>query len=262
MITILSLITTSLVATHLRASSNDVVLAGFEAGEAGSFKVLNDPVMGGKSTGTFSKDSSGSFGIFDGSVVDVPKLKAPGFLTIYSDGPFSDASKAIGGDLVLRVRSSTPTYTGFKASFAAGTVSPTYSCAGGGGLPFSRGCFKASFMVPPGDDFTDVRIPFNQFSDKWDSATGKLTKTCAEDTDVCPTAKKLGKILRLEIWAEGAAGDIHLEFESVSASSVASRLASTPQTAMSPPSLGTVPVVEGGDAVSVEVRVAQPLTGV
>ena len=35
-------------------------------------------VMGGKSTGTFAV--SNQLGIFDGEVVDVPFLKAPGFI--------------------------------------------------------------------------------------------------------------------------------------------------------------------------------------
>ena len=42
------------------------------------FKEMNDPVMGGESTGTWTiKDN---YGVFDGQVVDVPKLSAPGFI--------------------------------------------------------------------------------------------------------------------------------------------------------------------------------------
>ena len=72
--------------------------------------------------------------------------------------------------------------------------------------------------MPAGDDFVEVSIPFNKFSDKWSSATGEQTTTCADDADVCPTADKLAAIQRVEVWAEGADGEVHLEVLSVSAS--------------------------------------------
>merc|ERR1719198_1118989 len=92
-------------------------------------------------------NSEDGYGIFDGEVVDVPSLKAPGFITAYADGKFKDVSADINGDLVLMVRSSTPEYDGFRASIASGTVSPDYSCAGGSTMPFSGGCYKAKFNV-------------------------------------------------------------------------------------------------------------------
>merc|ERR1719446_1672136 len=140
-----------------------------QTGTSFGFTELNDPVMGGQSTGTWNVDSAGHFGVIDGQVVNVPSLKAPGFIKAAADGSFPDASAALDGDLVLMVRSSTPSYTGFRVSFAAGTLSPSYACAGGGGIPLSRGCFKAKFSVPAGNSFTEIRIPFNSFSDKWSS---------------------------------------------------------------------------------------------
>ena len=97
----------------------DVPLATFDgkAGTTFDFKELNDPVMGGQSTGTWKLDSAG-FGVFDGQVVDVPSLKAPGFIKAAADGSFPDASAAASGNLVLEVRSSTPDYQGFRVSFA------------------------------------------------------------------------------------------------------------------------------------------------
>jgi hypothetical protein len=38
------------------------------ASTVGTFKELNDPVMGGQSVGTWSVNSTGSFGILDGCV--------------------------------------------------------------------------------------------------------------------------------------------------------------------------------------------------
>merc|ERR1711953_1603592 len=104
------------------------------AGTTFTFKELNDPVMGGKSTGTWSLGTG--FGILDGEVVDVPSLKAPGFIKAAADGKFSDISEFIDGSLVLLVRTSTPDYAGYRISFASGSFSAAFSCAAGGSLPF------------------------------------------------------------------------------------------------------------------------------
>merc|ERR1712037_320235 len=125
-------------------------------------------------------------------------------------------SSFIGGNLVLQVRTTTPEYEGFRVSFVSGAASPSFSCAGGGSLPFSRGCFKDKFSVPAGSDFVEVKLPFSTFSDKWSSATGEQTTKCAQNKDVCPTASKLNQIKRIEFWGEGAAGKLHLEVKSVS----------------------------------------------
>merc|ERR1712151_727108 len=115
-----------------------------------SFKELNDPVMGGKSTGTWALGDG--FGILDGEVVDVPSLSAPGFIKASGDGSFPDISAFIDGSLVLKVRTSTPEYAGYRVSFVSGALSPSFACAGGGSLPLSRGCFKFMFSVPAGSD--------------------------------------------------------------------------------------------------------------
>merc|ERR1712232_1325147 len=183
------------------------------AGSTFTFNELNDPVMGGKSTGTWSLGAG--FGILDGEVVNVPSLKAPGFIKAAADGKFPDVSEYINGSLVLTVRTSTPEYRGFRITFVSGAHSPSYSCAGGGNLPFSRGCYKQKFSVPTGSEFVDIKLPFNTFSDKWSSYTGEHTVECAKDKSVCPTADKLSKIQRVEIWGEGVAGKLHLEVQSV-----------------------------------------------
>jgi len=211
----------------LCACAASIPLATFDdaAGTTFKFIELNDPVMGGKSTGTWSLDAAGKFGVFDGEVKDVPSLKAPGFIKAAGSGTFPDVSSALGGDLVLTVRSSTPSYAGFRITFAAGTKAPPYACGAGGSLPFSRGCFKSKFSVPAGEGWSTVRVPINSFSDKWSPATGEHTKDCATDADVCPTAKSLSGIKRLEIWAEGALGKVHLEVKSVVAEQSASLVA-------------------------------------
>jgi lipocalin len=199
------------------ASSSATSLVTFDGAEGSSFdfKALNDPVMGGKSSGTWTVTDGA--GVLDGEVVDVPSLSAPGFIKAAADGNFPDASSAFGGNLVLTVRSSTPEYAGFRVTVVAGATSGAFACSAGGSLPLSRGCFKAKFSVPTGSDFTEIKIPFSDFSDKWSSATGEQTTTCAESADVCPTASKLSKISRMEFWGEGANGKLHLEVKAVSA---------------------------------------------
>jgi hypothetical protein len=199
----------------LKTTPGSLVTFDGAAGTSFKFVEMNDPVMGGKSTGTWTLGDG--FGIMDGEVVDVPSLKAPGFIKAAADGKFADVSDFIDGSLVLTVRTSTPKYAGFRVTFAAGAVSPAFSCAGGGSLPFSSGCFKQKFSVPAGAGFVDVKIPFNTFSDKWSSATGEHNAECAKDKSVCPTREKLSKIERLELWGEGALGKLHLEVKSISA---------------------------------------------
>jgi hypothetical protein len=209
----------SSLSSSMAASASPLVTFDGAEGSTFNFKALNDPVMGGQSTGTWSV--SDGVGVLDGEVVDVPSLSAPGFIKAAADGKFPDASSAIGGNLVLTVRSSTPEYAGYRVTFVSGATSASFACSAGGSLPLSRGCFKAKFSVPAGSDFTEIRIPFSDFSDKWSSATGEQTTTCAESTDVCPTASKLSKIQRMEFWGEGAAGKLHLEVKSVSAEDAA-----------------------------------------
>ena len=48
---------------------------------------------------------------------------------------------------------------------AAGALSPSFACAGGGNLPLSRGCYKAKFSVPGGDGWQRVVLPLSSFSD-------------------------------------------------------------------------------------------------
>jgi len=204
-------------ATKKALESTAGSLVTFDGAESTTFKFveLNDPVMGGKSTGTWSLGDG--FGILDGEVNDVPSLKAPGFIKAAADGHLPDVSEFVDGSLVLTVRTSTPDFAGYRVAFVSGAASPAYSCAGGGSLPFSGGCFKQKFSVPAGVEFVEVKLPFNTFSDKWSPATGEHTAECAKDMSVCPTAEKLAKIQRIELWAEGALGKLHLEVKSISA---------------------------------------------
>merc|ERR1711979_124706 len=93
---------------QLRSSPGSLVTFDGGAGTTFKFVELNDPVMGGRSTGTWS--TGDGFGIMDGEVVNVPSLKAPGFIKAAADGVFSDISEFFDGSLVLSVRTTTPEY--------------------------------------------------------------------------------------------------------------------------------------------------------
>ena len=216
-------------------SSSEISLVTFDGEPSTTFKFMqvNDPVMvssiqnvhntkkmyktpktndqtlqsyplnfqGGISSGTWSVNEEEDFGIEEGTIRDVPSLQAPGFIKAEADGKFNDASSALSGDLILRVRSSTPDYPAFRVSF---------------GTYYTRE-FKADFVVPTGESFSEIRIPFNMFSDKWDPGTGEQTVTCAEDPDVCPTLDSLKNLRRISVMAEGALGYANLEVKSISA---------------------------------------------
>lgn len=211
---------TSMQTILFATSLSTVPLVTFDGAPGTTFKFveLNDPVMGGQSTGTWNV-TKGEFGTMKGEVVDVPSLSAPGFIKTCANGKFADASSAAGGMLVLTVRSRTPDYRGYRVSFASGTASGAYACSGGGSIPFSRGCFKSSFVVMPSTayEFFDVEIPFANFTDLWSPATGEPTSTCKQDASACATAKVLASITRFELWAEGAKGAVDIDLMRVTA---------------------------------------------
>merc|ERR1719284_1673373 len=157
-----------------RFTTASIPLVTFDGATGTTFKFteLNDPVMGGKSTGTWKVDVAERVGVFDGEVVNVPSLKAPGFIKAAADAKyFPDASSVAGGDIVLSVRSSTPEYKGFRVTVVSGAVSASFACAGGGSLPLSRGCYKAKFSVPQSSngELQTIRIDMREFSDLWSS---------------------------------------------------------------------------------------------
>jgi len=189
---------------------------------------MNDPVMGGKSKSSFAvADGAGKF---SGKCAIVPFLKAPGFCKIaterslFAPAKFADASAFIDGSLYLTVKSSTPTYKGFKVDFGAKNLTrPPGSMSHGGAS------LKANFQLPAAaaDAFVTVKIPFSSFSVDWSDYTGDCdTKdpngyqhVCcdAEHPGVCPQAHHLANIESFEVWAEGVEGDFELELQSIAA---------------------------------------------
>ena len=129
-----------------------------------NWQVTDDPVMGGASSSTFAV--AGGVGRFEGTVRVVSFLHAPGFCKITSSPTtLPDASSFFDGALTLTVKSSTPSYTGFRVDWSSSTTMPSAA----GAMRHGRGSFKAGFQLPPeaATEFVNVRIPFGNFSVDW-----------------------------------------------------------------------------------------------
>lgn len=197
--------------------ANAIELVSFAAGSPHlyTWTDLNDPVMGGLSTSTFKVNTDDAVGVFNGTVRIVPSLKAPGFCNAEARAglmaKMPDASSAIGGGLVYTVQSSGK-LSSFKASF-------------GTGLEYNFGSYKADFKVPNDGQYHPIYIPFTAFSNKWSAATGEPTTPCTpKNKEVCPNTKALKTLGSVGVWAEGAAGDFHLEIKSIAAVATAPEL--------------------------------------
>jgi len=210
------------------APQSPVVLVTFDGSATDrKWHVTNDPVMGGQSKSTFAvKDG---VGMFSGTCAVVPFLKAPGFCNIgtehglFTPPKFADASAFIDGSLYLTLKSSTPSYKGFKVDFGAKNLTRP----SGNAMHHSGASLKANFEVPAAAaaGFVTVKVPFSSFSVDWSDYTGECdTKdpggyqhVCcdSEHPEVCPQAHHLASITSFEVWAEGTAGDFDLELKQI-----------------------------------------------
>jgi len=141
---------------------------------------------------------------FTGKCAIVPSLQAPGFITAQNtdSSDWVDVSSCQG----LKITSkSYISYTGFRISF--GSAHPK------GGKFFAFG-YKANFQPPTGR-IGSVYVPFSNFTDFWDDATGDPIYTCQQHTEYCPDVKTLENMKTMSIWAEGVEGNVHLEVSSI-----------------------------------------------
>ena len=166
---------------------------------------MSDPVMGGQSYGSFTVQDG--LGVLTGEVVDVPFLAAPGFIKIDGMGKFPDVSSCKKLKLTVKTNDEEE-YKGYRCGFGTKTPPDT--------MPYIHG-FKANFNVVATDDFQHVIIPFDEFSDKWDGATGEQTVTCADNNDYCPDTVTLADMHEFNLWAEGVDGKVNLIVKSISA---------------------------------------------
>ena len=135
-----------------------------------SWRANNDPVMGGQSFSTVKVENDVLN--FTGACKIVPSLQAPGFVTAVTDDRvvWPDVSTCEGLRLTAKAADD---YKGYRVSF--GDAHPA------GGKFFAYG-YKSHF-TPSVGKFGEVKIPFDQFTDFWDDATGEPIHTCAPDSN-------------------------------------------------------------------------------
>eukprot|EP00535_Pseudo-nitzschia_heimii_P006937 CAMPEP_0197190380 /NCGR_PEP_ID=MMETSP1423-20130617/21540_1 /TAXON_ID=476441 /ORGANISM="Pseudo-nitzschia heimii, Strain UNC1101" /LENGTH=545 /DNA_ID=CAMNT_0042642749 /DNA_START=66 /DNA_END=1703 /DNA_ORIENTATION=+ len=188
----------------------DIIMLEDFSGPKHQWEEMNDPVMGGKSTGDFVVDEKEHVGAFHGSVEIVDFLNAPGFIKAETKKgeTWPDVSTCTG--FQFTIKSETPGYEGFRVSF--GSKRPPDA------FPYSYG-FKANLHLDEEshDGFQSYRIPFDQFTDKWDAGTGDAVVTCAENKEYCPDEASLKDLYSVAVWGEGVEGDVDLKIQSISA---------------------------------------------
>jgi len=181
-----------------------------------TWEQMNDPVMGGRSTGSFHVEDH--VGVFEGEVVNVPFLHAPGFIQARTVDrvAFPDVSRCTGLQLTVRTTATleedaaAAPYTGYRFSFG--------NAHAPGGKWHAYGFktdLKAAWLST--DEFTDIVLPFSSFTDFWDDATGDPIHTCEENPLYCPDAATLQNMKTMAIWAEGVAGRVYLELKEIRA---------------------------------------------
>ena len=197
-------------ATNAGSKNDDTILIESFEDPRHVWEEMNDPVMGGESTGTFSIQEG--VGKLEGKVVDVPFLHAPGFIqarTTKSSEIYPDVSSCTALEIVAKTNTD---YQGYRISFG--------NAHAPGGKYFAYG-YKANLELQPndpGDDgFHRVTIAFDDFTDFWDDATGDAIHTCHENTLYCPDELTLKNMGRIAVWGEGVAGNVSLEMKSISA---------------------------------------------
>ena len=148
-------------------------------------------------------------GLFRGQVVDVPSLKAPGFIKaqtqrkLFQKFPDISSCKAI----VINARANAE-YEGFRFQFG----NKIKFCS-----DLQTDGFKSHFDAPVSADFQRIVIPFTNFSDCNSDATGKPIRTCSDDPSVCPDRETLRDVKTVAVWGEGAAGTVSLDIKSIGA---------------------------------------------
>jgi hypothetical protein len=156
-----------------------------------------DPVMGGKSTGSFKTESN--IGIFSGTVRDVPSLSAPGFIKIQtSNADYPNISTC--SHILIEAMSNNADYQGWRIGLGNSKAPQSRRFATG---------HKADFSAPS-DKYQNISVAFDSFTNYWDPATGDAIVTCKENVKYCLTISILENVQTISIWAEGVNGDVTL----------------------------------------------------
>lgn len=183
-----------------------IALATFDGAKASThhFTTVNDPVMGGKSTSSFSVDKETKVGEWKGEVKIVPFLHAPGFCTMRTDdsdgAKFADLSGTDELKLGLQVGS----------TFAAGDLTSFEAQieTKGSKSGFRTGTYTGKFSV----DATRTGPQLATVS--WDSF--KLTWR-GQPMDGPALTDELDQITRIGLGAAGTAGKFDIAIISIGA---------------------------------------------
>ncbi|KAL1520767.1 hypothetical protein AB1Y20_022333 [Prymnesium parvum] len=183
------------------AQASTIVIEDFSAARH-EWEAMNDPVMGGQSYSSVAVQNDVLN--FTGSCEIVPSLQAPGFITARNSDSedWADVSSCKGLSITAKAATN---YAGYRISF--GHAHPI------GGKFFAYG-YKAN-MRPTVGSFGTVSIPFTNFTDFWDDATGDPIHTCISNPRYCPDMKTLRNMKTMSIWAEGVKGKVHLEVKTI-----------------------------------------------
>jgi hypothetical protein len=207
---ILVLLLLSLATASAADDATEIMLEDF-SNPKHVWKEMNDPVMGGRSTGTFVIDQDAGVAVFTGTVKDVPFLHAPGFIQVRTTDKtvWPDVTSCEALELELRSTGDEEPYAGYRVSFGT-THAP-------GGKFYAKG-YKATLVnVPNGADFGKMQIPFREFTDFWDDLTGDPIHTCEENALYCPDLLTLKDMETIGFWGEGIKGKVSLEIKAIRA---------------------------------------------
>merc|ERR1711924_506809 len=172
------------------------------------WRSMNDPVMGGRSKSSVSVEDG--MAKFEGTCAIVPFLRAPGFITMVTGGFFGKAEsfpdvRACKG-LEIDLRSSVD-YKGYYLSFGTDRAPGGRHAVG----------YKTPLSLESSEAFVTLQIPFDEFSSKWDEASGKTTVTCQENPEYCPSLDNLKDMKTISFWGEGVEGEVALDVRSIHA---------------------------------------------
>merc|ERR1712176_1479870 len=125
----------------------------------------------------------------------------------YSSVSIEDGTLKFNGavEIVPSLAKAADDYDGYYISFGKKRAA--------GGKFFARG-FKAT-LTPSVGEFGSVSIPFNQFSNFWDDATGAVIRSCEDYQENCPDEATLKNMETMAFWGEGVEGKVNLEVKSV-----------------------------------------------
>lgn len=164
------------------------------------WEVVNDPVMGGKSSSNFSVDGSRSLGVWSGQVRVVPFLGAPGFCNLQSPGlgrtaDFPDLSSASGIGLRAREANSSG-----LLHFSVMLMSK------GAHRLLQKGVYTANIAFS-----SETQEAFAPWSAFVCTVRGQMVSWCP------PLSTQLDKINTVGLGTAfpGTAGDFNLELESI-----------------------------------------------